>query len=504
MNHVQPVTASPPNRALGIVAIVALTMLFFVNATNNFIDPDVWHQMALFRESLDRGSLVRQDLYAYTPTVTPVVHHEWGTGAVLFLLTRQVGTPGLLIFKYLLAGGIAVLCVHCAWKRGTPFSVLFPLLPVAILMTCLGLTTVRAQMFTMLMTALLLYFLDLDRQGRRWWIGPWLILYVLWLNLHAGFVVGLIFLGLHTVEQSLRREPVGHLIAVELAMLALIAANPYGLAYYPYLWQALLMDRPLITEWAPIWDAWPVIWFFYLLSLIIVGYAIWRTGLKKSPGMILVLATAFASARHQRHLTLYAVVWACYVPAYIQATPLGNLLTRAVTWKRPITLALCGAVGLVSLVASIQHRPWRAYLPANKGDHPVLLYPVGAVAYLKDAGFHGNLMTPFGAGAFVSWHLYPDVKVSIDGRYEVAYAPGVLEEHVAFYDNKSDPRKMLDKYPTDAVLVRRSCAVANVLPDLDGWKRVYRDDVFEIYARAGLDLPARDRIGQHLCTDPPW
>jgi len=260
----------------------------------------------------------------------------------------------------------------------------------------------------------------------------------------------------------------------------------------------------LISEWAPIWHAWFVIGLIYLLSLIVVAYAIWKTGFKRIPGLILVLAAAYAAVRHQRHLSLYAVAWTCYVPAALQATTLCKLLTRAVTWKRPATLALCLAIGLVSLTALIQHRPWHAYVPANKGDHPLLLYPVGAVAYLKDTGFHGNLMTPFTTGAFVSWHLYPNVKVSIDGRYEVAYAPGVFEDNVAFYDHKNDPRQILDKYPTDAVLVHRTCAVAKVLSNLDGWKRAYRDDVFEIYARASLNLPVLDRTGQRLCTEPQW
>jgi hypothetical protein len=38
-------------------------------------------------------------------------------------------------------------------------------------------------------------------------------------------------------------------------MLILTVVNPYGWDYVPYLWHALLLDRPLVEEWAPLWAA---------------------------------------------------------------------------------------------------------------------------------------------------------------------------------------------------------------------------------------------------------
>lgn len=42
-------------------------------------------------------------------------------------------------------------------------------------------------------------------------------------------------------------------------------------------------------------------------------------------------------------------------------------------------------------------------------------------------------MTPFASGAYVSWNLYPDMMVSMDGRYEVTYLDSTMGEHVRFF-----------------------------------------------------------------------
>src|SRR5215467_9869298 len=59
-------------------AAYAALMSFFVSLTAyNLVDVDIWHEMALIRESLRAGHLLTRDIFAYTPTVYPSIHHEW-------------------------------------------------------------------------------------------------------------------------------------------------------------------------------------------------------------------------------------------------------------------------------------------------------------------------------------------------------------------------------------------------------------------------------------------
>ena len=134
-------------------------------------------------------------------------------------------------------------------------------------------------------------------------------------------------------------------------------------------------------------------------------------------------------------MNFYAVAWLCYLPACLQQTPWGRDLrwqSEKPAWLR---LAIWGLLLAVCVPLLSVTEPWKLRVPdhqaPNLGAH--VHYPVGAVDCLASTGFHGRLMVPFNWGAYVSWRLYPGVKVSVDSRYEVAYPPASVEENVAFY-----------------------------------------------------------------------
>src|SRR5262249_45699789 len=153
---------------------------------------------------------------------------------------------------------------------------------LAIPMAWITLTLVRAQLYTVLALAILLACLESDRRGGRRWILPWLGLWVVGGNLHAGFVVGGVFLGVHALEQWWRRRPLPPLVATLGTMALLVAANPYGFSYYPYLAHALTMDRRLVVEWHPLWSAAPPAVAVTLLSMLVAALALYRTGMREA------------------------------------------------------------------------------------------------------------------------------------------------------------------------------------------------------------------------------
>lgn len=484
--------------ALCVVALAAM----FLGGHGHFADPDLWHGISLARESLQQGRVLLEDPFAYTPTVSPVVHHEWAEGILLYVVVTLGGATGVLILKHLITGAIAIGSFLLARRRGASLGVLCWVTPIAIILSWIGMTTIRAQVFTLLFIVALLWLLEKDRAGGRRWILAWLPLYLVWLNVHGGFVVALVIYGLYVVEQALGRRPVGHLVAVGAVMVPLISINPYGLAYYPYLWNALRLDRSLIGEWRPLWNAWPPVIFVYGISVVIFAYGAAKAGLRRSTGWSIVLLTAYAALRHQRHLSIYAIAWLVYVPALLQPTELGRVLGQF--WSRRLAPSVVWILVLVcSLTAAGRNEPWALRLPANPGESSQVLYPVGAVAYLHEVGFRGNLMTPFTIGAYVSWKLYPAVKVSLDGRYEVAYSPEALVESRRFYFAEPGWKEALTRYPTDAVLVEKSQGASRALRGDGEWALVYEDDVYEVYARPGLVLPKVDRRGQVLCGSFP-
>jgi len=490
---------------LGIFAVLAL----FLAALRplNFLDIDVFHELALVRSAMQLGHLPTTDLFAYTPTLALVVHHEWLTGFVLYPVAMQ-GASAFLAFKYLLTLAVVAGAGSLARRRGASWPILIVVFPLFILLGTLGFTTIRAQVFTLLLTAVFLHFIEpLKRGPTSPRIVPALLflgLYVIWLNLHAGFVVAPALLAAYCVEQFLhtRRIPYGWLVILVL-MFALVPLNPFGVAYYPYLLRALSMSRPYIAEWEPIWQHPKILFLAYCVSLLVLGYAVLRLRPVRMPGLLLLLIAALAAAIHVRHCSLYAVVFLAYVPGYLASTPLAAIVDSF--WSRHARVA--ALVGLVVLVAAmavtLPRKPWQIIMPTSvaeiKEGFP-MAYPVGPADYLHQIRFHGNLMTDLYTGAYCSWHLWPDVKVSFDSRYEVAYQPGVPEEIMDFYALKPHWQSTLSKYPTDLVLVRADSPLAEALPSATDppWHCVYQDNTYDVFARPGLSLPVVHRSGLPL------
>lgn len=506
----------------GVVYFGLLGALLAVLSASTQVDLDVFHELALIREAIALGRLPTWDMFAYTPTVRPVVHHEWGTGAVLYLVTiwSGLGATGLMLLRYLLCLFIAAGAYVCARQRGASDAVLSFLGLVALMLLRIGFTTIRAQVFSLALLVVLLLCWTADGKGRRWWLPLWLVLYAAWVNLHAGFLVGFGLWGLYTAEWfarallddksvwiAFRRS--GHLVAGLMVMALLILANPYGADYIRYLWRAVLMPRPTVPEWQPLWQSgpWPL-QLFFLLSLAIAVYAVTRRGVRQAEGILLVGITAWLAFQHTRHVTLYGVVWFCLVPAWIETTALGAVM-QALWQRRAAFLAtvwlLCGVLGFVH---ACQERFWELRVPTAPPPATTIKesFPAGAVQYLGETGFQGNLMVTFQTGAFVSWKLYPAVRVSIDSRYEVAYPAEWREEVAAFYRAEGNWQATLVKYATDAVLVPTSRPVAKFLADApdyaggQGWRQVYCDDAFSLYVRELLAVkyPGIDRRGEPI------
>ena len=206
----------------------------------NRLDHDLLHELCLARETVDTGRVPWRDSFAYTATVYPVVHHEWGTGLLIYSLVvlGGWGATGLMATKFALSFATFGLTVRASRRSGGAWGVIVMLSVVAIVLASIGFQTIRAQLLTLLFTAILLNLFALDRRGNVRWTWFWLVLYIIWLNLHAGFLVGVGLFGCHLIERTLfcfheQRSVSGtwrqtrHLFLTLGAMAVLWLVNPY-------------------------------------------------------------------------------------------------------------------------------------------------------------------------------------------------------------------------------------------------------------------------------------
>ena len=503
-----------------LACALACGFLAYVSRVHE-VTHDVFHEMALFREALATGSFPTHDLFAFTPTVNPSVHHEWGTGAILYLASVEsgLGLAGIAILRLLLISLLWLLLYRIARMRGAHPIVFTFVAAVTFPFFWVGFSTIRAQLFTLVFLAVQMWMQELDWRGRRLWVVAWWIMLVAWLNIHAGFIVGLGMFGFHSVERVVTEllrsrslkvtfKATWHLMLANLAVVCALPINPYGWQYVTYLLHAITKPRPLILEWHALWHTYaPLLTLTaFALSVMLFVYCQRHVRVTRLRGAAFVGLAAYEALQHIRHGSLYGAVWLAYVPAWLTRTPIGKSIVRGVADKRVLVVRGCQGVSIACILFACENQFWRPTLPPAP-LYSIASFPSGAVDYLQSNAFEGKLLTPFAQGAYVSWTLYPQVKVSLDGRYEVAYEEQVMLDHDALFNGAQDWRQLMEKYGNDAVLVDQSSALRPMLDvfrlQQDEWRFVYEDDAFVVLAKDHLSLPYVDRRGQPL-ADGAW
>ena len=499
------------NVALAAWLLLALFSGFLAYTSRmHEVTHDLFHEMALAREALLLGEFPTHDVFAYTPTVNPSVHHEWGTGAIIYFATMGTGLGGygLAVVKLSLMVMLWLILYRVSRLRGGhPY--LFALLSFVVFpLLWVGFATVRAQLFTLVFLATQLWIQELDARGHRSAIAAWLCLLVFWLNIHAGFVVGVALMIAHTAERvalsCLRHRSLArvlgetwHLFAAAPFAAACLLLNPYGTQYITYLIHAIQLPRPAISEWQPLWFTYAPVWTLlaFAVSVALFVYSQrWLSSksftLQRFRGAAFLALSGYMALKHIRHGSLFAVLWIAWVPAWLSRTPLGKRLVHCLEQYDPSVRRVCKVVVVAYTSFAIFHMRSLPSMPATP-MYSSACYPTGVVDYLESQAFIGNALTPFSVGAYLSWEMYPHVKVSLDGRYEVAYQEHVYPEHVDFFEARENWWQLLDKYPTDIAIMYAHAPVVNELPRLENsnealtaepWRVVYRDDSFVVIA----------------------
>jgi hypothetical protein len=146
-----------------------------------------------------------------------------------------------------------------------------------------------------------------------------------------------------------------------------------------------------------------------------------------------------------------------------------------------------GALGLVvsscSLVAGSRQpsRMWDTFRPAF-GVAETL--PAGAVDFLRREGRRGRLWNEYVWGGYLIWHLYPELRVSIDGRMAV-YGPERFGEHLTVVELRPGWQDVLARLAPDAMVVRSGSPLVSALR-ASGWVVRFEDKIATV-----LDPPER-------------
>jgi hypothetical protein len=471
------------------VAILALGL--FTMAARGITDPDVWWHLRTGQLILQNHSLFHTDPYSFTRYGQPWINHEWLSEVLLFGIYRFSGFGGLIVvFAAVIAATLLLVFLR---SSGRPY--------LAALMTLWGAVTsattwgVRPQMFSLLLASIFLVLLEAseERPNLLWWTAP---LMLLWVNLHAGYPIGLAFIAMFLVgekfEAAVRPEPwqkslprLKRLAMAFALCLALVVVNPNGVRIYWYPFETLRsasMHR-FIHEWfSPDFHD-PTYWPLMLMLLALVA------GLALSPrrprlrNLVLLLATVPAALRSIRHIPILVLVIVPVLAELAQSSLQEPIATRL--FRTPLTGSASRTlvINFLVLFTFAAFTVFRVrHVVSGQAETEAKHFPMTAATFLQQHHPPGPMMNHYNWGGYFIWKLYPQYRVFMDGRADV-YGDAFMTDFSACYYVTHDWRKSLQTWGIRTLVLPPDAPLMIALRSSKEWKQVYADSEAVILTR---------------------
>jgi hypothetical protein len=432
---------------------------------------------------LQHGRVPRHDFFSFTLPGRPWFAWEWlselgmawlhrwgGMAAVVLAATLVLSVTFWLLYKVVLA------------RCGNPL-VAIGLTVVAVAGSSLH-WLARPHLASLLLIVVFLGILESRRRGLLWLLP---LLTGLWVNLHAGFVFGVLLVLVY-----------GEWI-VAAATVAASLANPYGWHLHAHIARYLAADSwqfAHINEFcSPNFQA-PLARYFEGMLALGLAAAFWHL-LRRRWGYALLLAgaghMALVSARHIPIFLLAAVpAVAVAVVEWLDAARRAALPTWAHRILNAFRHLAANAAAMEKLVrvpaASLLACLWLSaalLAPAAAGKFrsgfDPRTFPVRAAETLR--GRNARIFTSDQWGDYLIYRLYPDIRVFVDGRSDF-YGSDLEQASLDVWNVRYDWQHQLGRWGIDTVLAPADTPLAGALKESGRWRVVYDDGTAIVFCAA--------------------
>lgn len=470
-----------------------LAILFlgiFAMAVRNSVDPDLWWHLKTGQLIVEHHAVPHTDPFSFTRAGQPWVAHEWLSEVLMYELLQIAGWPALILFFAAAICATFVLlffrCGHNAYIAG-----------VAVLLAALAtrpLWGVRPQMLSLLLTSLWLVILERSESNPRllWWTLP---LTLLWVNLHAGFALGIglsiLFLSGEWIARfSGRAADMTRLrgLALNLALdISLVWLNPNGikLYWYPIVTLRSQAMQTYIAEWASPNFHHPEYWPFLIILLGLLALILWSRHNIRARDLLLLIASLAAALRSTRLIPIFVLIAIPIAARQIDACfQRRQAIERRHSVRIPAIMrhALNPFIAFaflifvaVQTIAVIRKQP----------QAEALSFPLRAISFLQANPIPGHLFNHYDWGGYLIWKLYPSTHVFIDGRADV-YGDEFFHDFADTYQLRHRWRQNLDRWRIARVLLPANSPLATGLHEDPDWSVLYSDGQAIVLIRKNL------------------
>jgi hypothetical protein len=458
------------------VGVVTYAVLI-VSGDRLLLDPDTQWQITVGQWILDHHAVPHTDVYSFTMRGQPWISTQWLAQVLYAQIYAWFGWPGPVVLAAVAsAATFALLARYLVRSLSDSAALVF--VAVALALTAphlLARPHVLALPIMVVWIGELIAAAD-RRQAPSFWLLP---LMALWANVHGGFVFGLVMMAPIALDAVIEAEASNRMaLAVRWAIFAALAlaascCTPYG-------WDSLLASRkilalgsalPLITEWRA--ADFTFLRPFEICLLGAIGLSLYR-GIILPPMRILILLGLVHMALSQGRAAEILALLAPLVLARPLAGQIGGAKAASSHSLRPIRGVMAAGLAVVLAAGTVSFAAMHRFAPNTANS------PVAAVTALKKL----NVERVFNDYDFGGYLIASGVAPFIDGRTELYgekffvdhnNASGLMEPDNLF--------RLLAEYQIQATLMRTQSAATKLLDHIDGWQKVYSDEIATIHLR---------------------
>ncbi|MCL7938618.1 MAG: hypothetical protein M8844_10680 [marine benthic group bacterium] len=457
-------------------------------------DGDVGRHVRVGRAILEEGRIPTRDYYSHTRPGAEWTPKEWVAQVVFAAADRWSGLAGTATVAALVFALAVGLTFGSTIRLGAALPAAAGITGLSLLLQIVHLLP-RPHLFSTAFAALLMYLLIRYRQSARSrWVAAIPFLFLLWVNTHAGFPVGLALLTLFVADvwiggrgPEIRRQRLALTATLTCAVLATLV-NPVGPAVWSHLFEHLGNDYLMgLTEEfrSPDFHA----TWSRLLLLTIVGIGLFLgSGRIRLPGLglALLIGTLAATLVSVRYIALLATLG---LPWLVSGMRFGRRLDSSirtyVNWPlrdlNQNVKRIRERTGWILPVAAILALVLAANGPlASRAEFSPRTFPV---EMMSGAGSEqsGNIFNEMEWGGYLLYH-HPEIAIFLDGHADF-FGEQLVRDYMTVRQGYAGWADVLDRYGVDWTLTRRAAPVNQLLELSPEWEFVERDGVSALYRR---------------------
>lgn len=478
---------------IGAILLVAL-----IPAIGPVSDPDFFWHLRVGQWILDHRAIPSHDLFTYTVADHRFVAHEWLSEVIMAAITAVAGLGGVSLYFAVITWGAFVALLRTA-RAGYVIAGLGLAFAFAAGNPIWG---PRTQMITFAFTVALLLLLRRYRETRdRRWLYALPPLFLFWVNLHAGFTIGLIFLAITVVGEFLRNrllhpaagDPGGGVVPMRpllaaaglSAVAVLVNPNLAGIYLYAAQTQFSSAQQQLIVEWFSPNFHMPEMRAFEAMLLVIVVLLALSPKKPRLTDLLLLLVGLTLALQSVRHIALF-VAAATPIMVELGQDAWEGHQDRLPRLREPRPNAVMGAINLVVLLAIAGLALTTHVLPDLRSGFrsPAITktFPVAATDFVAADPPPGHVFNQYGWGGYLIYRLWPKESVYIYGDAAVM-GDQFLNEYQSVNVLHPDYRQVLDRRGVTWVIYPTGDPLEVVLQQSTDWTLVFQDKVASVLVR---------------------